>query len=463
MRRLIARTALVLILTGAAPGPASPHDASLTPPASHASALTSITPEALQADLADFREQFLARDRSYSASARAEAEARLAQLESAAPGASQAWFELELARIVALADNGHTAFFPGPRSRRYNRVEVRLAPFGEEFYVLRTKEPNADLLGARLVAIDGQPISKIREVARTLAGGVTAWRDRGAPYFLESPEQMNTLGVTAQGDAATYRFEAIDGKTIERRLAAEPANPDRPRGNADRWLYPQLMESETEWRTFLAPEKAPWPFQDPGSPFRWRSAPEVQAMVVELRQNTDSDGHSIDAFLRETNGRIRDQHPSNLVLDMRMNGGGDLNDTRDFMQSLPGLVPGRIFVLTSPWTFSAAISSVGYLEQASPDRVVIVGEPVGDRLQFWSEGDIVELKHSHAIMLDATERHDYLTGCRPFKDCHGPVVRHPISVPTLAPDIAAPWTIEAYRAGRDPAMEAVAAALRDGT
>jgi hypothetical protein len=42
------------------------------------------------------------------------------------------------------------------------------------------------------------------------------------------------------------------------------------------------------------------------------------------------------------------------------------------------------------------------------------------------------------------------------------VVRNPISVPSLAPEIAAPWTIEAYRAGRDPAMEAVAAALSRG-
>jgi hypothetical protein len=40
-----------------------------------------------------------------------------------------------------------------------------------------------------------------------------------------------------------------------------------------------------------------------------------------------------------------------------------------------------------------------------------------------------------------------------------PVVTRPIAVPSLDPDIAAPWTIEAYRAARDPAMEAVAAAL----
>ena len=122
-------------------------------------------------------------------------------------------------------------------------------------------------------------------------------------------------------------------------------------------------------------------------------------------------------------------------------------------------MPGRIFALTSPWTFSAAISSVGYLEQAAPRRVTIVGEAVGDRLNFFSEGDVVELPNSHAMILNATERHDYPTGCRGFGDCHGPVVRNPIAVPSLQPDIAAPWTIDAYIAGRDPGIEAVAAAL----
>jgi hypothetical protein len=105
---------------------------------------------------------------------------------------------------------------------------------------------------------------------------------------------------------------------------------------------------------------------------------------------------------------------------------------------------------------------VGYLKQAGTDRVTIVGEMVGDRLEFWAEGSVVELSYTGAALLYATERHDYRTGCRPYPDCHGPVVRNPISVPSLAPEIAAPWTIEAYRAGRDPAMEAVAAALSRG-
>jgi hypothetical protein len=210
----------------------------------------------------------------------------------------------------------------------------------------------------------------------------------------------------------------------------------------------------------LDPAPALWALTEPDAPFRWRMAPELDALVIDMRQNSDAEKRTIASFLEELEATLKAQRPKNIVLDMRLNGGGDLNTTRDFWQALPKRVPGRMLVLTSPWTFSAAISSTGYLKQAAPDRVTIVGEAVGDRLNFFAEGKVVELPNSKAQMLYATERHDYATGCRGYADCHEPVVKFPISVSTLAPEIAAPWTIETYLAGRDPGMEAAAAALR---
>jgi hypothetical protein len=459
------RAFLVLLTAALAAGIAF---AALDAAAQHAEAapaaasVSATTPEARRADIAFFRENFMAHDRSYSEAARAEAERRLAVLEGRLGEVNQAYFELELARIVALADNGHTAYFPGPRSRRFNRIaDVRLAPMGETFYVLRASPGNADLLGAQLIAIDGHPAARVRDVARTLGGGTAGWRDRGAAYFLESPEQMHALGVIASAERAAYRFRLANGRIVTRRFTPEPANPARVRANADRWFYPDLIEEEREnWRALLAPEQAPWSLREPGRAFRMRDAPEIDAFVIEMRQNTSSEDMDIAEFMLDSLEAARGSGRRNIVLDMRMNGGGDLNNTRAWVRRLPRVAPGRVFVLTSPWTFSAAISTVGYLKQSAPDRVVIVGEHVGDWLDFYAEGQPITLPNSGGAVLMATERHDYRTGCRGIDNCHGPVVRNPIAVESLAPDIEAPWTIEAYRAGRDPAMEAVAAALR---
>ncbi|MEQ1691231.1 MAG: hypothetical protein ABMA00_08105 [Gemmatimonas sp.] len=423
--------------------------------------LAPLTPTSIRQDLALMREQFLGIEASYSPGARAEAERRIARLEVVADTLQRGFLELEIARIVALADNGHTSVPGAMRASHFNRVAIRLTPFGEEFYVLRAQSQHADLLGARLLAIDGKPMAMLRTAARSLSGGTAAWRDRQAPFLFESPEQLHALGVITASTAATYRFQLATGGTVERRLVADSANAATPRANTSRWMYPEPPASDgREWRSLMAVAQAPWSLQEPTTRFRWRDAPELDGVVIELRQNVSAPNVMIRTFLMQMDTLLRVQKPRHVVLDMRMNGGGDLNTTRAFVQSLPTLVSGRIFVLTSPHTFSAAISTVGYLKQAAPERVSIVGEMVGDRLEFWAEGRPVTLPGSGILIGRATERHDYATGCKPYSDCHGAVVRSPISVKTLAPDLSAPWTLADYRAGRDPGMAAIAAELR---
>jgi hypothetical protein len=415
---------------------------------------------ALGEDLAQFRREFMAVDKSYSTANRALAERRLSALESRLAAITPAQFELEIASIVALADNGHTNTAPLRRAQRYNRVPVRMFAFGSDFYVLRARSAHSDLLGGRLVSIDGHPIATLRDAARALMGGTPEFRDRAAPLFFESPALLNASSLARDAADATYVFD-VDGRRVERRLAGEAPDPAWPATSVMAALYPDPGVREPNgWRGLLSAASAPWALREPAQRLRWRDAPEIGGLVVEFRQNVSSPGHDIAQFTQGVERELRARQPANVVLDMRLNGGGDLNTTRDFMRRLPSLVTGRVFVLTSPSTFSAAISSVGYLKQAAPAKVTIVGEVVGDRLEFWAEGRSITLAHSGIVISRATERHDYANGCKTFRDCHGSVVRHPIAVRTLAPDIAAPWTIEAYRAGSDPAMDAVALALK---
>jgi hypothetical protein len=412
-------------------------------------------------DLEAFRTKFFAVDKSYSPEARADAQKRLTALEAKIPAISEPAFELELARIVALADNGHTHYVLGSISRYYNRVPIRLSSFGADFEVVRAEEPQADLLGARLVSIDGHSIDELRKAGRALWGGVDAYRDKFSFNLFESPELLFASNLAKANDSATFVFETRDGKKIERKLSGEPASDKRPFSNPAQARWPEKLPLEdASWRTALSPDKTPWALQQGTEPFRWRAAPEVKGIVIELRQNMDSEGHKIADAIKMFQDAIDQAKPTNIVLDMRDNGGGNLNTTRTFMQSLPKLAPGRVFVLTSPLTFSAAISSVGYLKQAGGDRVTIVGEPVGDRLMFWAEGRGADLPNNRGQIGLATQRHDYAGGCKAYTDCHISVKFAPIAVASLQPDIAAPWTIEAYMAGRDPGMEAIIAALK---
>jgi len=407
-----------------------------------------------------FRANVLERDKSYSVAARATAAGWLALLQGKAGAISQVAFDLELARIVALADNGHTHYNLGSILSQANRAPIRLAVFGEDFYVVRATATNQDLLGAKLLDIDGHTASDLRKAGRSLWGGVDAWRDRAAYSLLESPELLNALGLATSKHAARYTFATAKG-AVERTLAGDPPSTARPVSGPAQTLSPTPIPlEETNWRTALNAARAPWALQDWGKTFRWRDAPEIDGIVLDMRSTNNSADMKIIDALRMFNDAIDAKNPTNIVLDLRLNGGGNLLTARQFARTLPERVPGRIFVLTGPGTFSAAISTTGYLKQAAPDRVVIVGEPVGDRMMFWAESPPFKLPVGSGSVNIATERHDYVDGCRAYSDCHRNVQLVPVALPTLAPDISAPWTIEAYLSGRDPGMEAVIAALK---
>ncbi len=407
-------------------------------------------------DLVAFERDFFAVDRAYSPEARAQARRRLDALTANAGKISDARFILELSQIIALADNGHTMMLYHGTVEGLGRVGIRLVPFGHDFFVIHAVAEHADLLGGRLVVIDGAPIAQLRDSAHTLAGGIATWRDRRGLPFLESPGALHALGITKSAASATYRFQMGDGSSREARLVpvANPLGGAEP----DAVLAPGAGPSG--WRTLLPVDKAPWSLQESGETMRRRDAPEMDATVIQLRANLDG-RIPIATFLEESDAARRAAGRKNVVLDMRMNDGGDLQLTRAWMSSITGRLPpgGRVVILTSPWTFSAAISSIAYLKQAGGARVVLVGETPGDRLRFWAEGRPISLPHSGALILMATQRHDYLTGCKGYTDCHPYVAKYSIAVKNLDPDVAAPWTLDSYAAGRDPGMEAAARVL----
>ncbi|WP_153067056.1 hypothetical protein [Steroidobacter cummioxidans] len=192
-----------------------------------------------------------------------------------------------------------------------------------------------------------------------------------------------------------------------------------------------------------------------------------------MRQIQDDGDRKLEHFLREADAHRQRLGRKNVVLDMRFNDGGNLYLVRDFMRHWPSRTDGHFFVLTSHQTFSAAIASIAYLKQAGGERVSIVGEPIGDRLMFFSDGLPIQLPNSGRFFVPSVVRMDYHGGCREYDDCSegiaqpgrstasaalpwlGPIERLPISVPSLQPDTFAPWTIEPWLRGTDPMMDAI--------
>lgn len=408
------------------------------------------------ADAAWF-EAFPEFDRAYTRRTRAEAKRLAAQLRIDAGDLTHEQFVLRVAQIAALADNGHTNIGFAAFKKNTPRIPVRTYWFADGLYVVMASPAQADLIGARVERIDDRPIETIYAGLRRYVGGDEARRRLQLVPLFESPAMLVAAGLARHPDALTLSGTLANGVAFERRIVAEPRDRSaRIFPAPQQMLFPQ---EPGEMRSLLARDgTAPLWLSTPGKLFQIDAAPR-DGLYVRLSHNTDADEGPIAAFLDSVTARINADHPAYLVLDMRMNGGGDYTTTYAFARGLPDAMgAGHIYVLTSGWTFSAAITTTAALKDAGGDRVTIVGEPVGDRLDFWAEGDQFKLPNAFVTVSYASGRHNYAGPCTDRRQCFWLNEKYPVRVRTLAPDISAPLTFAAYAANRDPAMEAVAVA-----
>lgn len=406
-----------------------------------------------QAADAAYFDAFPRYDRAYSPVARASAQQLADALKVNAANLSHEQFVMRIAEIAALADNGHTSIDQNALMKNTPRLPLRTYLFSDGLFVLRASQLNADLLGARIDSIDGTPVPYVFGAIRKYAGGTESRRKRQLLPVLESPGLLQAAGVARDGTALTYSGLLADGRPFTRRIEAEKRGPAAPVMNTARLLYP--APADAALRSFLPDSAGPPLSLTHQSELFW-TAPIGAGLYIDVTYNNDTDDTPLETFLASALDRVRQQRPPFVILDMRMNGGGDYTKSYAFARALP-VETKRVYVLTSPITFSAAITTVAALKEVGGSKVTIVGEPVGDRLDFWAEGGAFTLPNSMVRVYYTAGRHKYDGPCNDPGSCFWLNRRYPVSVKTVAPDIPVPSTFAAYRSGRDAALDAVLA------
>jgi hypothetical protein len=412
--------------------------------------------EAQRQDLDYFRNYF-DYNKAYSPQARAQAEKLLAQYESQAEKLSPAAFDLAIARMIALADNGHSTVIMGPFSRHHNRLPCRLYKFADGFFVLRARPACTDLLGARVVSIDGHPIRQVVDGMFKYSGGPRNHYDQfKAVFFLESPELLHAAGFANASDRETFHVRARDGSERDATIVAEKPNADAPRVYSDSYLSPLPIDGEEKnWKPLLPKDaKLPLFLRDYTNPFQTAWWADRKAFYIQFRDNADEPGHPIGAFVDRVKNEIADYKPKTIVLDLRLDQGGNLTTTASLMKHLADDVE-HVYVLTSAWTFSAGNVNLALLKTHGGSKITIVGEPVGDRMRIWAEGSDMVLPNSKLDVEYATGLHDYTKSCFGEPGCFWVMYFYPMQLKSWMPDITVPYTFADYAAMRDPALDRV--------
>lgn len=193
------------------------------------------------------------------------------------------------------------------------------------------------------------------------------------------------------------------------------------------------------------PGNLPIGFRDRRTPQWFEYVPESKMMYFQFNSVVDTQGESMATFTRRLFAALDSTAAEALVIDLRWNNGGN-------SRLLPPLIQGimerprlnqreKLFAITGPYTFSAAMNAATMLDRHT--QVMLVGEPTVSSPNFVGESNVITLPWSGVPVSIS----DY------FWQTSWPMDYRT----SLAPELYAPLTFHAYRAKRDPAMEAIAA------
>jgi hypothetical protein len=115
---------------------------------------------------------------------------------------------------------------------------------------------------------------------------------------------------------------------------------------------------------------------------------------------------------------------------------------------------GKLVILTSANTFSAAISTAARLKYYAGPRAMLVGEEMGDRGSFWGEGGTTTLPNSGIAIRYTTAYHDWENGCglSQIRTCFYLNYVYGTAAGPLQPAVVTTPTFAEYATGVDRAM-----------
>lgn len=409
-------------------------------------------------------------DRSFSAAAWAQFDEAIGELMQDAGKLNPAEFEMGVARALAFADNGHTNVRAAGWGLTLNAIPLRFGWFAEGLFVVATDPAHQDLLGAQVLTENGHPPEYLADVFRSYVGGPDSLAREVTPHFMKSPGALHAVGLADSPLSVQLALRWPDGRSIERTVAADPHPANGPRvenlGGRDpreRWprrdLSPsQLPNTLHPWVHILNGRTLPLSLQHLDK-FYWQTRVAGGDVVyIQINATADQPGHlPLETFLQQTIDEIAAHPPQKIVLDLRANSGGNYALTADFTRKVPQALPrdSTIAILTTGNTFSAAIVTAARLKHFADGRAAIVGEPMGDREQFWAEAAArITLPNSRLVATYATGYHDWERGCSLSQlfICAPENLYLGVAAGRLTPDVIVQWSFPDYLNSQDTAL-----------
>lgn len=407
--------------------------------------------EAWGQDLDALEQRFIKVDHSFSPAERAAFFEALAATREQLPKLNDAQTMMRIAAAIALANNAHTRLYLLRNRTELRRLPVRLWWFSDGLYVVRATPEYRKLLGCRVDSIAGLDPRHARDMVAPAFAGNPSWKDYLTVYSLTSPEALHGFGVTPDLETVQMGFSGCSG--VSQAVGIKPLPLVKSTAPLEAWwdLTSAHEPGDATWAQALQGSKTPMPLylRNPDRFYWYEYLPQNGILYFHYNRSSDMKDEDTRAFAARLLAAFDRQKPKVFVLDLRFNTGGNIELARDLMKQLQERTRGiPRYVIVGRATFSAGIAHAASWREAG--NVTFVGEPVGDEMDFWSEGGNIVLPNSGLSAHFANGAHSYSTA-----PCPQGVKCLDMNVASLKPDVPALLSWQDYKAGRDPAMDAI--------
>jgi tetratricopeptide (TPR) repeat protein len=365
--------------------------------------------------------------------------AAVKSLDSRLPRLSRNQIVVEMARIVAMIGDGHTNLYPTRDPKVGFRVlPVKLYLFSDGLFVRSAKKEFANLVGARVIKIGDytaeQAVSKVGEIIGQDNEMDTKFF---APHLLVMPEVLQALDMSGNTETASFILEK-DGKRQTVTLnQTDPA--EMMAGDTDMtWVS---KEGWVDMRGTVSKAPAFW-LKNPADKFWFEMLPDKQTLYVQLNQITNKEDETLAGFSRRLAAFIDANSVEKLVLDLRLNRGGNGTLLLPLVATLVKSKinkPNKFFTIIGRSTFSAAQFLVNNLERYTD--TIFVGEPSGSKGNIYGDSRRIYMPNSGITVR---------TSIYYWQDWHPLDTRE-----WTAPHLTAELSSEDYRANVDPALKLI--------
>jgi hypothetical protein len=333
-------------------------------------------------------------------------------------------------RLIALLGprNGHTGLFPGDPANDppLHLYPIRLHHFADGVFVVDAIDKS--LVRTRLVAVEGTPVHRALELVHPLVPHDNESNLRGmAPHYLLTAEVLDGLGIADDDGPAEFTLERPGGDQVNVTLTPitgpryASAFSDPLHGH-----YPSVLPRASKPMYLAASDKVLW------------ARTLVAARAVYVGYNAVV--RPLTAVLEEIDRLARAERTRRVIVDVRLNGGGD-NTTyaglKTIFASRAVNRRGKLYLLTGRATFSAAANFAAEIDRDT--RAIVVGEPTGGGIETYGDTTPVRLESTGWQVYIAERYHERKRGPNDARLA-------------VEPDIRIDVTSAQYFARRDPVL-----------